>query len=499
MLQNDTPPPASPVDEKGALSCILQEGERSPGGGIEMLGQLVAGDFHDLRHQSIFGVLVNLRDNGDELNTLNLIKCLNGNVEKPYAANLVNEAPSPLQFPVYLEALKDMTVRRNLRVMSQEIFKHSSDKSQSMEGILTKLHGEVQKVAQGSLLNSSLPPIEEFEEFIALDIPMPPELIKGLLHQGSKMLISGGSKAHKTWALIDMAISVHTGTPLWGLQTTQTNVLYINLELQRPFAQYRFKEIRRAKNIPDAKGLRIWNLRSYSCDISKLRCLLMPEILKGDYGLIVFDPIYKVYGGRDENSVSDIAEIMNELEQIIRHTGAALVYATHQTKGNQADKESIDRISGSGAFARDVDTGLILTTHDEEGCYTAEAPILRNFKPFEPFVLRWELPLMVRDDALDPKHLKARKNPNDGKPCSIEQMMAHVPLNEPIDKNLLIEKVRATEIGVNRVRDLINLAVNEGKLFVHLIKRPGTNALRRISRYPQEQQQDLHDPHDTHA
>jgi hypothetical protein len=225
----------------------------------------------------------------------------------------------------------------------------------------------------------------------------------------------------------------------------------------------------------------------------------MPEILKGDYGLIVFDPIYKVYGGRDENSVSDVAEIMNELEQIINATESALVYATHQTKGIQSGKESIDRISGSGAFARDVDTGLILTAHDEEGCYTAEAPILRNFKPFEPFVLRWELPLMVRDDALDPKHLKARKNPNDGKPCSIEQMMAHVPLNEPIDKNLLIEKVRATEIGVNRVRDLINLAVNEGKLFVHLIKRPGTNALRRISRYPQEQQQDLHDPHDTHA
>jgi hypothetical protein len=499
MSENEKPPPSSPVDEKGALSCILQEGERSPGGGVELLGQLVAANFRDRRNLSIFSTLENLRDKGNQLDTLNLVNCLNGDVEISYVTSLVDEAPSPLQFPVYLEALKDMTVRRNIRVICQKGLKLSSDKSQSMEGILTELQGEVQNAAQGSLLNLGLPPIEEFEEFIALDIPMPPELIKGLLHQGSKMLISGGSKSHKTWALMDMAVSVHTGTPLWGLQTTQTNVLYINLELQRPFAQYRCKEISRAKNIANAEGLRIWNLRSYSCDISKLRCLLMPEILKGDYGLIVFDPIYKVYGGRDENSVSDIAEIMNELEQIIRHTGAALVYATHQTKGNQADKESIDRISGSGAFARDVDTGLILTTHDEEGCYTAEAPILRNFKPFEPFVLRWELPLMVRDDGLDPKHLKARKNPNDGKPCSIEQMMAHVPLNEPIDKNLLIEKVRATEIGVNRVRDLINLAVNEGKLFVHLIKRPGTNALRRIARYPQEQQQDLHDPHDTHA
>ena len=157
-----------------------------------------------------------------------------------------------------------------------------------------------QKAALGSLSGSGLPPIEEFEEFIALDILKPPELIKGMLHQGSKMLISGGSKAHKTWALIDMAVSVHTGTPLWGLQTTQANVLYVNLELDRYFAQYRCKEIRRAKNIPNAKGLGIWNLRGYSCDISELRKRLMPEILKGDYGLIIFDPIYKTYGGRDE-------------------------------------------------------------------------------------------------------------------------------------------------------------------------------------------------------
>jgi hypothetical protein len=499
MLQNDTPPPASPVDEKGALSCILQEGERSPGGGIEMLGQLVAGDFHDLRHERIFNALVKLHDEGGQLNTPNLIKCLNGYVEIPYAASLVNEAPSPLQFPVHLKALKDMTLRRNLRVMSQEILKHSSDKSQPIESILTKLQGEVQKVSQGSLLNSSLPPIEEFEEFTALDIPKPPELIKGLLHQGSKMLISGGSKTYKTWVLIDMAVSVHTGTPLWGLQTTQANVLYVNLELDRYFAQYRCKEVRRAKNIPNAKGLRIWNLRSYSCDISELRSQLMPEILKGDYGLIVFDPIYKTYGGRDENSVSDIAEIMNELEQIIRHTGAALVYVTHQTKGNQADKESIDRISGSGAFARDVDTGLILTAHGEEGCYTAEAPILRNFKPFEPFVLRWEYPLMVRDDALDPKHLKARKNPNSSKPCSIEQLMAHVPTDKPIDKNLLRQNANKADIALNKINPLIDRAIEEGMLFEHLIKRSGTNALRRIARYPQEQQQDLHDPHDTHV
>ena len=491
--------PSCVAAEKGILSCILIEG--NCGGGTEewMLDQLRVPDFYDLTNRRICEALLGLQKEGQPLNILQLLSSLNGKADPDYARLLLHESPSPLQFPIYLKELKDAAIRRRIYLVGQKAQNLATKPDLSPNDVYAELQEEFQKAALGNLSGSGLPPIEEFEEFTALDIPKPPELIKDLLHQGSKMLISGGSKAHKTWALIDMAVSVHTGTPLWGLQTTQANVLYINLELDRYFAQYRCKEIRGAKNIPDAKGLRIWNLRSYSCDISELRKKLMPEILKGDYGLVVFDPIYKVYGGRDENSVSDIAEIMNELEQIINATGSALVYATHQTKGIQSGKESIDRISGSGAFSRDVDTGLILTAHDEEGCYTAEAPILRNFKPFEPFVLRWELPLMVRDDDLDPKHLKEKKNPNSGKPYTVEQVMAHVPLHEPIDKNLLVEKVKAAGIGVNRARELINLAVSEKQLSPHSVKRSGTNDLQRIARYPQEQQGDLHDSHDLHA
>jgi len=39
---------------------------------------------------------------------------------------------------------------------------------------------------------------------------------------------------------------------------------------------------------------------------------------------------------------------------------AASVFGAHFSKGNQAGKESIDRISGSGVFARDPDTILVI-------------------------------------------------------------------------------------------------------------------------------------------
>lgn len=495
---SETVIPSCEAAEKGVLSCILNEGNRGGGNELDMLGQLQHSDFNDLRNRGIFKGLTSLQGKDRPLNIYELLKALNGEADEEYTRSLLLECPSPLQFSIYLKDLKETAIRRRVYGVAQTGLKLSQDPNLSPDEVYEGLQDELRKVA--SLSSKGLPPIVEFENFIAKPLPKPTVLIEGLLHQGSKMLISGGSKARKTWALMDLGISVHTGSPFVGLKTTQTNVLFINLELQDAFTQERCSAIRRAKELADVKGMDMWNLRGYSCDISKLRKQLMAGIRQGNYGLIIIDPIYKVYGKRDENSVSDVAEIMNELEIIITETGAAVAFSAHQTKGIQSSKESIDRVSGSGAFARDVDSGLILTAHDQEDCYTAEASILRNFPPFPPFVLRWEYPLMKRDNDLNPDHLKERRNPNRAKEHSIEEIMAHVPVNEPIDKNeLMLKANKIGKIAKNNINPLIEKATKEGKLYEHQIKRSGTNAKKQLARYPQELQGDLHDSHDIHV
>src|ERR1051326_1856867 len=79
--------------------------------------------------------------------------------------------------------------------------------------------------------------------------------------------------------------------------------------------------------------------------------------------------------------------------------------ASHFAKGNASAKESIDRISGSGVFARDPDSLITFTKHEEEGAFTVEM-VLRNLPPVEPFVVRWHPPLFRRADELDPTKLK---------------------------------------------------------------------------------------------
>jgi hypothetical protein len=257
-----------------------------------------------------------------------------------------------------------------------------------------------------SQADATFPGLVDAIDFLATEIPPPPELITGILHQGSKLVLGGSSKSHKTWTLLDLAISVATGTPWLGFATTRGKVLYANFEIEQHAWQNRIDKVNAAKKFMLAKSqLQLLNLRGHAADFN----VLIPKILQmahsENFALIILDPIYKLYGGTDENAARDVAALLNMVEHLAVESGAAVAFGAHFAKGNSAGKEAIDRISGSGVFARDPDSLLILTRHEADDAFTVE-PILRNFAPVPPFVVRWEFPLMQPADDLDPHRLK---------------------------------------------------------------------------------------------
>jgi hypothetical protein len=236
----------------------------------------------------------------------------------------------------------------------------------------------------------------------------PPELVKGVLHQSSKIVVGGTSKGRKTMTLIDLGVSVATGTPWWGFPTVQGPVCYINFEIQEPFMCKRVNAVCTAKGVKLHSGheqFMVWNLRGHCEGIENLIADLLAVLRYRKFTLIIIDPIYKALGDRDENKAGDVASMLNQLERIAVKTGAAVAFGAHYSKGNQALKESIDRIGGSGVFARDPDSILTMTAHEEPEAFTIEAT-LRNFAPIKPFVVKWEWPLFSRDESLDPEALK---------------------------------------------------------------------------------------------
>lgn len=262
--------------------------------------------------------------------------------------------------------------------------------------------------------NGANPQIIRAPEFFAKPPPTPAEIIEGVLHQGGKMCFGGGSKSFKTWTLLELSICIATGLPWLGFKTAQGPVLYVNFELP-DFAMFnRLRDITTAMDVKIPENLCLWNLRGHAADAATILPIIANEAKALKFLLLVLDPLYKLLGSRDENASRDMADLMNRIEHLGVEINAAISFGSHFAKGNASLKESIDRISGSGVFARDPDSIITLTQHEEPNAFTVDMT-LRNFPQQDPFVVRRQHPLMVLDNQLDPTKLKKPKHPG-GRP-----------------------------------------------------------------------------------
>jgi hypothetical protein len=257
------------------------------------------------------------------------------------------------------------------------------------------------------VLPPALPAMLSARELIRDPRPAPPQIVQGVLHQGSKLLLSGTSKSNKSWSLLDLAASVASGQKWWGHQCGGADVALLNFELAEWAMRDRLGSVLTAR--PECKDcedrLFFWNLRGHNADLTILRPRLEEELCRRQFGLIIIDPIYKLLGDRDENSNGEIAGLMNEVEAFCQKFGAAVAIAHHFAKGDSTAKNAIDRMSGAGVWARDPDSLVTLTPHEEEDCFSVNMT-LRNLPRAPEFVVRWDYPLMRVATDLNPEALR---------------------------------------------------------------------------------------------
>ena len=259
-------------------------------------------------------------------------------------------------------------------------------------------------------VNDDLPEPEELDALWDNMPDLAPPLIEGILREGHKMLIAGPSKAGKSFALIQLCISIAEGRPWFGFDCTQGKVLYVNLELDRASCLHRFKDVYEAleQQPTNIGNISIWNLRGKSLPMDQLAPKLIRRAQKRNYKAIIIDPIYKVITG-DENSADQMANFCNQFDKVCTELKCAVIYCHHHSKGSQTGKRSMDRASGSGVFARDPDALLDLLELELENMNEdklQDAPIdtsqctawrmegtLREYPKFKPVDLWFEYPI----------------------------------------------------------------------------------------------------------
>lgn len=208
-------------------------------------------------------------------------------------------------------------------------------------------------------VSDELPNIKGMDTLIDNPPALSEELIKGILRQGHKMLLSGSSKAGKSFLLMELCAAIASGTEWLGFPCKQGKVLYINLEIDEASCIDRFMRVFRRLRIDFEllKNVSLWNLRGHAIPLDKLVPKLIRRIKDKGYLAVVIDPIYKVITG-DENNATEMGAFCNQFDKICTETGCSAIYCHHHSKGAQGMKKAMDRASGSGVFARDPDAQL---------------------------------------------------------------------------------------------------------------------------------------------
>ena len=260
-------------------------------------------------------------------------------------------------------------------------------------------------------VTDELPPMTPLSEYKDNPPLLPEEMIHGILRRGHKMLISGSSKAGKSFLLMELCVSIAEGIPWLGFACRQGRVLYVNLEIDPASCITRFLKIYDALHLPmnKSENIVIWNLRGHAVPLDQLVPKLVRRVRDQHFDAIVIDPIYKVITG-DENKASEMGQFCNQFDKICTETGCSAIYCHHHSKGAQGNKRAMDRASGSGVFARDPDAQLDMIqlelTEDiknnlRDGKATAWRleSNLREFENIEPVNFWFEHPVHRIDNS----------------------------------------------------------------------------------------------------
>ena len=191
-----------------------------------------------------------------------------------------------------------------------------------------------------------------------MDKRLPPTkfCVDTLLPQG--LCILGGSpKVGKSWLVLDLCVHIAQGTPLWGLDTTKGQVLYLCLEDGERRIQERLNTI--TDNVPDGMyfATGCTSIESGVCDWLRDFKRQHPAItlVAIDTFQLIRTPAPDVSYGGDYAELRVLKELADEL-------GICLLLVHHLRKMN--DKDPVNKLSGSTGISGAVDAIFVLDKNE---------------------------------------------------------------------------------------------------------------------------------------
>jgi hypothetical protein len=181
-------------------------------------------------------------------------------------------------------------------------------------------------------------------------------LVEGLWPADAYGVLAADIKAGKTWAALDLAVSVVTGLPWFGHFACPTPggvLVFLGEGGERAM-------VRRIEAVATHKGA------DPAVVAERLRlCFRVPHLAAPGAGaellavereleahpaaLVILDPLYLAAGGASGSSLYDMGAVLQAIQGVCQAAGCALMVVTHWKK--TGDGKGAERISGAGPAA----------------------------------------------------------------------------------------------------------------------------------------------------
>jgi hypothetical protein len=249
-----------------------------------------------------------------------------------------------------------------------------------------------------------------YRELLGQKLEEPGWLIDNWWTENSQGMIAGLPKSFKSLVALEMAFSVATGTPLLNQPQFATEkegpVLFIQLENSRVMMVDRLLKIGHTRGFggrivhhkphevfvdyPRSTNVPIHFHKSYAFDMTlpEDREYVQDRIRDEGIRMVVFDPLYMMLGGIDENHTKEIRPLLNWLMTLRTNFNCSVVVVHHYTKSSSNPLSGVTqggaKLMGSTLLWGWLECGIYLTARDRNSAGYTPLSVEREFRERAP-------------------------------------------------------------------------------------------------------------------
>ncbi|MEI7899797.1 MAG: AAA family ATPase [bacterium] len=428
------------VSQSAIIGCLLENGNK-------VFAELEALGFRayltDATHRAVYDAAAAIAGDKVPLDTYRITK--QAGLSNDMASTLVVNACEVNQIERLVLPLREAAAIEQAHKLLDSQTNALDDKAVRLAELLRPFAG----------VTTSTGAVKASEWLTEPDEPEQP-IITGLFDAGDRVAIVGQSKARKSFYALQLAAAVATGTEFLGVAVVKQAVLLVNGEIVARSYKKRLRRMAERLGIDPASlaGLVIRNA-SEDADASGFAEILALAKKHG-VTVVVIDPAYLLLG--DEIEQQQVKQSVRDMKRFSVE-GLTLVLVYHATKGKIGDRQAIDRISGSGIFARDASTMLTLCEHATEPDHVVIQAITRNHAPQAPATVRFDEGAFILTDVAPLEKTSATKEVRLIPSEDVADCFNSVKVN-------YADAVKAVQlrlgVGIGKAKDLLAKAVSDG-------------------------------------